>query len=373
MPPPIPLLLTPGPLTTSDATKRAMLRDWSARDDEFIALNRKICERLAALVGGDVTHVVVPMPGSGTLAVEAMLGSLVPRQGKAVILVNGVYGRRMATMCEYSGRAHRVAETPEHLAIDPAIVDALLVADPSITHVAMVDCETTSGVLNPLRAIAAVVAARGRCLLVDSMSAFGAVPIDANEIPFDALAASPAKCLEGIPGMSFVIARKSALARCSGNAPALNLDLYDQWQFMEREGRWRFTPPTHVMAALWRALEQLESEGGVRGREARYRRNISILIEGLRAIGLETLLPDELQGPVIVTVYSPADPNFTYREFYRRLRDEGYIIAPGKFSGADTFRIACIGCVGDSEIRGVLAAIRRTLASMGVSNFRKVA
>lgn len=362
-----PFLLTPGPLTTSDQTKRAMLRDWGSRDADFIALNKRVRDRLVAIAGGIGTHVAVPLQGSGTFAVEAMLGTFVPSAGKLLVLANGAYGRRMAQMCEYYGRAHTTYETAEDAPPDPAEVDTRLAKDPAITHVAIVHCETTSGILNPVADVAAVVAKRGRRLLVDSMSAFGALPIDAREIGIDALAASANKCLEGVPGMGFVIAREAALEGCDGNAASLSLDLYEQWRAMERNGQWRFTPPTHVIAAFARALEQHEAEGGVAGRGARYRRNCRVLVDGLRALGFETLLPERLQAPIIVTVHTPVDPRFDFARFYHALRDKGYVIYPGKLTVADTFRIGCIGAVAEAEMAGALAAIRDTLRELGVT------
>jgi len=368
MPPATPFLLTPGPLTTSEATKRAMLRDWGSRDTDFIALNKRVRDRLVALAGGAGTHVAVPLQGSGTFVVEAMLGSFVPRTGKLLILINGAYGRRMAEMCRYYGRAHVTCETAEDVPPDPAEVDARLAKDPAITHVAIVQCETTSGILNPVAEVARVVAARGRRLLIDAMSGFGALPLDAREIPFDAVAASSNKCLEGVPGMGFVVAREAALEECKGNAPSLSLDLYEQWRAMEKNGQWRFTPPTHVIAAFGSALEQHEAEGGVEGRGARYRRNCAILLQGLRRLGFETLLPDRLQAPIIITVLTPADPRFHFERFYDRLREKNYVIYPGKLTVADTFRIGCIGALGEQEMRGALAAIRETLTEFGVTN-----
>ena len=359
-------LLTPGPLTTSRATKEAMLRDWGSRDTDFIALNKRVRDRLVALAGGTGTHVAVPLQGSGTFSVEAMIGSFVPPTGKLLILVNGAYGRRMAQMCQYYRRAHLVYETPEDTPPDPAEVDRLLAKDAAITHVAIVHCETTSGILNPLAEVAAIVARRGRRLLIDAMSAFGALSLDAGEIAFDAMAASANKCLEGVPGMGFVIAREAALAECAGNATSLSLDLHEQWRAMERTGQWRFTPPTHVIAALARALEQHAAEGGVAGRGGRYRRNCRILIDGLRALGFETLLPVVLQAPIIVTVHMPADPRFHFERFYDRMLEQGYVIYTGKLTVADTFRIGCIGALGEREMRGALEAIRQTIREFGV-------
>jgi len=324
-------------------------------------------ERLVALAGGGGTHVAVPLQGSGTFAVEAMLGTFVPRAGKLLILANGAYGRRMAQMCRYSGRAHAVYETAEDMPPAPSEVGRRLAEDPGITHVAIVHCETTSGILNPVAEVASVVARHGRRLLIDAMSAFGALRVDAREIQFDALAASANKCLEGVPGIGFVIAREAALAECEGNAPALSLDLHDQWRAMERNGQWRFTPPTHVLAAFGSALEQHQAEGGIAGRGARYRRNCGILIEGLRGLGFETLLPERLQAPIIVTVHTPADPRFKFERFYESLREKGYVIYPGKLTVADTFRIGCIGALGEAEMRGALEAIGRTLGEFGVT------
>jgi 2-aminoethylphosphonate-pyruvate transaminase len=365
--PKIPFLLTPGPLTTADATKEAMLRDWGSRDGAFIALNRSIRERLVRLAGGEGSHVCVPLQGSGTFAVEAMLGTFVPRDGRLLIVVNGAYGHRMARMCKYMGRACVILETPEDTPPDPVAIDATLAADPAITHVAVVHCETTSGILNPIAAIASIVAARGRRLLIDSMSGFGALQVDAREIPFDALAASANKCLEGVPGMAFVIARQTALEACGGNAPTLSFDLLDQFQAMEKTAQWRFTPPTHVIAALAAAIDAHEAEGGVAGRGARYRGNCRILVEGMRALGFETLLPDALQAPIIVTFHMPRDPRFRFEVFYDGLRERGYVIYPGKLTVADSFRIGCIGQLHEAEMRGALAAVQAVLTEMGVT------
>lgn len=362
-----PYLLTPGPLTTSHATKEAMLHDWGSRDHAFIETNRRVRERLLALAGATGTHVCVPLQGSGTFAVEAAIGTFVPAPGKLLALVNGAYGRRIVKIRQIHRRACATLETPEDQPNDPRELDRALAADREITHVAAVYCETTSGILNPIEEIAAVTARHRRALIIDAMSAFGALPCDARKLPFDALVASSNKCLEGVPGMGFVIARREALARCQGNAPALSLDLYDQWVAMEGNGQWRFTPPTHVIFAFHQALAEHEQEGGVAGRGARYRRNCELLVKGMRALGFETLLPDALQAPIIVTFHTPADPRFKFEEFYERLNRRGFVIYPGKLTVADSFRIGCIGRLGEAEMRAALAAIRDTLAEMGVS------
>jgi 2-aminoethylphosphonate-pyruvate transaminase len=361
-----PLLFTPGPLTTSRAVKAAMVHDWGSRDAAFIAINREVMARIAAMAGGTGTHVTVPMQGSGTFAVEAMITTFVPRDGKLLLLVNGAYGQRAARIARIAGRATLVHETPEDTPVDVARLDAALAADPSITHVFAVHCETTSGILNPLADIVAVVARHGRRLLIDSMSAFAALEVDARQLCFDALAASSNKCLEGVPGLGFVVCRAEALAACAGNATTLVLDLHDQWQAFEKTGQYRFTPPIHVIVALGKAIEEHAAEGGVAGRGRRYRENCRVLVDGMRALGFRTLLPDALQAPIIVTFHMPKDPAFVFQAFYDRLKDRGYVIYPGKLTVADSFRMGCIGRLDESHMRGAVAAVREILAEMGV-------
>jgi 2-aminoethylphosphonate-pyruvate transaminase len=364
-----PLLLTPGPLTTAESTRHAMLHDWGSRDAAFIDMTARVRRRLVEIAGGG-DLVAVPIQGSGTFAVEAALGTFVPRDGKALILVNGAYGARMARICAVMGRAYATLETAEDVPPSAAAVDAALAADPGISHVAMVYCETTSGILNPVAEIAAVVAHRRRRLLLDAMSAFGALPLDMAALECDAVMASANKCLEGVPGIGFVIGRAAALQECEGRAHSVSLDLHDQWRYMDRTGQWRFTPPTHVLAAFDHALDLFLTEGGVAGRGARYRNNCRVLIDGLRGMGFETLLPDRLQAPIIVTVRTPADPRFHFETFYESLRERGYVIYPGKLTVADSFRVGCIGRVGEAEMRGALDAMRAVLKEMEVADCR---
>jgi 2-aminoethylphosphonate-pyruvate transaminase len=367
-PRPDPYLLTPGPLTTSKGVKEAMLRDLGSRDRDFIELNAWVRDRLLAIAGDTAGRVCVPLQGSGTFAVEAMLGTLVPADGRLLVLANGAYGQRMALIARRQGRNVLVLASPEDQPNDVHALDGALAADPSIGHVAVVHCETTSGMLNPIDEVAAITARHGRGLLIDAMSSFGALALGAGPIRFDALAASANKCLEGVPGLAFVIAREEALAASEGNAPSLALDLFDQWQAMEHSGQWRFTPPTHVLAALSQALAEHAAEGGALGRRARYEENCRILVAGMRELGFEPLLPERLQAPIIVTFRMPADPRFAFGDFYDRLREKGYVIYPGKLTLAPSFRIGCIGRIGAAEMRGALTAIGATLAEMGVES-----
>lgn len=362
-----PILLTPGPLTTAAETRAAMGRDFGSRDDDFIAINARVRQRLLAIANAAGSHVCVPIQGSGTFAVEAMLGTLVPKGGKALVLRNGAYGRRIADILARIGRACVTYDTAEETPPDPAEVDARLAADPALSHVVMVHCETTTGILNPLAEVARVVAGRGRAVLVDAMSSFGALPIDAAAMPFAALAASANKCLEGVPGLGFVLCRRQELTAAGGNAHSVALDLHAQAVAMDRDGQWRFTPPTQVIAALDRALDRHGAEGGTAGRGARYAANCRLLIDGLTAMGFATLLPPELQAPIIVTVRMPADPAFVFDAFYRRMREKGYVLYPGKLAGADSFRVGCIGAIGAEEIRGALAAMDAVLEELGTT------
>lgn len=363
-----PLLLTPGPLTTAPEVKQAMCRDLGSRDEAFISLSERIRERLLDIADARDTHVCVPLQGSGTFVVEAMLGSFVPADGEVLVLVNGAYGRRMLEICQRIGRRSRALDFDEHEPVDIVALDRLLTEEPGITHVALVHCETTTGIRNPLEAVADVVASHCRGLLVDAMSAFGALPADARRVSFDALVASSNKCLEGVPGVGFCLARRQALAAAQGNSHSLCLDLFDQWRALEHNGQWRFTPPTHCLLAFDRALDVFLSEGGVAGRAARYDGNRRVLVEGMRALGFETLLPDALQAPIIVTFLTPADPRFEFESFYAMLKSRGFVIYPGKLTGADTFRIGCIGHLGSADMHAALAAVREVLAALGVAS-----
>ncbi len=362
-----PYLLTPGPLTTAYEVKEAMLRDWGSWDADFRAMTAKLCARLVVLAGGG-DLVAVPMQGSGTFAVEAMLGTFVPKDGKALVLANGAYGLRAAETMRYLGRACTLIDKGDYLPPRRDEVAAALDADPTITHVVAIHCETSSGILNPVAEIAEAVRSRGRKLLVDSMSAFGAEPLDAHELGYDAMVSSANKCIEGVPGFGFVVAKRAALEAAAGNCHSLSLDLHAQWKYLEKTGQWRFTPPTHVVAAFLKALELHEAEGGVAGRGARYARNRDVMVAGMRALGFETLLKDRWLSPIIVTFFCPADPAFAFANFYDLMKAKGFIIYPGKLTVVDSFRIGCIGRMDEHVMRGVVRAAGEALAEMGVTS-----
>jgi len=364
-----PFLLTPGPLTTSAATKQAMLRDWGSWDDDFRAMTRDMRSRLLAMLGqGADDFDCVPVQGSGSFAVEAMLGSFIPRDGKALVLANGAYGLRSAQTMRYLGRDVVLLDKGDYLPPRGEEVAQILADDPDITHVVAIHCETSSGILNPVAEISEATYAAGRKLLIDSMSAFGAVPLEATQIRYEAMVSSANKCIEGVPGFGFVIARKSALAAAEGNSHSLSLDIHAQWAHMNKTGQWRFTPPTHVVAAFLQALSQHEAEGGVAGRGARYARNRDVMVAGMRDLGFETLLQDRWQSPIIVTFFCPDDPNFVFDRFYELMKDKGFIIYPGKLTVVDSFRIGCIGQMDEHIMRQVVDAAKESLADMGVAS-----
>jgi 2-aminoethylphosphonate-pyruvate transaminase len=362
-----PFLLTPGPLTTSRSVKLAMLHDWGSRDASFLRLNAELRESLLEIAGAAASdYIAVPIQGSGTFAVEAMLTSVVAPHGHILLLVNGAYGHRAKKICDIAKRRSIVFETPEDRVPKAAEVETILKENPSITHIFVVHCETTSGILNPLAEIADLARRYGRHLLVDAMSSFGAISISADELAITALAASSNKCLQGVPGFGFVICNRRVLDGCKDHATSLVLDLYDQYCGFERNGQWRFTPPTHVIAALHQAIAEMRLEGGVEGRGRRYRENCRVLIEGMQELGFLPLLSGPLQAPIIVTFHMPGDRNFDFQHFYDALKDRGYVIYPGKLTVADSFRIGCIGDLHTTHMRRLIAAVREILETMGV-------
>jgi len=361
-----PILLTPGPLTTSLETKQAMLRDWGSWDASFNAITASICKDLVAVVHGEASHVCVPLQGSGTFSVEAALSNVVPRDGKVLVPQNGAYCQRIVKILKYIGRASVALDVAEDRVVTGAMVEEALKADPTITHVAQVHCETGTGILNQLPEIAQACARQGKGLIVDAMSSFGAIDIDVSKYPIDAVVAASGKCIEGPPGMGFVIVRRSVLEKSQGNSHSLALDLHDQWTYMQKTTQWRFTPPTHVVAAFRVALDQFQAEGGTPARGARYRTNCDTLIDGMAALGFRTFLARNVQAPVIVTFHAPPDPAYNFKAFYERVKDRGYILYPGKLTQVETFRVGCIGAIDANEMRNVVSAVAETLREMGV-------
>jgi 2-aminoethylphosphonate-pyruvate transaminase len=361
-----PILLTPGPLSTSPQTREAMLRDWGSWDAAFNRMTHSVCAELVTIARGENDYVCVPLQGSGTFAVEAALGTLVPRQGCVLVPNNGAYCARLIRILQRMGIAYVELALREDEPVSAAAIEDAFKRHSRISHVAQVHLETSTGLLNPLDDIAAVCQRHGKSLIVDAMSSFGALPIDLRRGGIDALISASGKCLEGVPGMGFVIVRRSVLEQSEGRSPSLALDLHDQYVYMEKATQWRFTPPTHVVAALREALDQFVAQGGQAARGARYQQNCAALVSDMKALGFEPFLKPEVQAPVIVTFHAPRDPAWNFPDFYAAVREAGYVLYPGKLTQVETFRVGCIGAIDANELHSAVAAIDRTLKRLGI-------
>ena len=366
------LLLTPGPLTTSRRVREAMLRDYSTWDVDYNSLVNDIRGRLVRLASDQEGFTSVLMQGSGTFAVEAVIGSVVPSGGTLLVINNGAYGQRIATIAGRLGITHVQLQSGETNPPATADVDQILIAHPEVTHVAVVHCETTTGMLNPVADIGQVVKDHGCCYIVDAMSSLGGIPLTMEALEADYLVASANKCVQGVPGFGFVIARQQAIESIQGQARSLSLDLHDQWQEMEsKQGKWRFTSPTHTVCAFAEALAELEEEGGVPARHRRYTENQQRLVAGMQTMGFRTLLPAALQSPVITAFYDPV-PEFDFATFYDLLKKRRFVVYPGKVSRAQTFRIGTIGHVFPEDIDQLLVSVSEVLAEMQIDPFESI-
>ncbi len=361
------LLFTPGPLTTSLSVKQAMLHDAGSWDYEFNAVVAAVRERLLSLAGVSrkTGWETVLLQGSGTFGVEAVFQTCVPPEGKVAVLTNGAYGDRIVQMLQHARIAHTAVRAPEDQPVSPAALDESLSRDPAVTHVAVVHCETTTGILNPIEAVGGVCRKHGKINVVDAMSSFGAIPIDFEACGIDFLISSANKCVEGVPGFTFVLCRRALLTVCEGYARSLSLDLLGQLKGFEKNGQFRYTPPTHSLLAFNQALDEIEQEGGVAARGARYRHNHETLLAGMKELGFRPLLAPEVQSYIITAFLTPEDPRFAFVDFYRRLSDRGFIIYPGKLTKVDTFRIGNIGRLFPADLDQLVHAIRGALLEMG--------
>jgi len=356
------LLLTPGPLSTTKSVKAAMLRDLCTWDKDYNSLVEELRHTLVRLATHTEGYTAVLMQGSGTFCVEATIGTAVPRDGKLLVLVNGAYGARMVEIARrlyINVLSHDCGEVRRP---DLERLDHTLATDPGISHVAVVHCETTTGILNPVEAVGEIVKSYGRTYIVDAMSSFGGIPLDAARLGADFLISSANKCIQGVPGFGFVIAHREELERTKGRARSLSLDLYDQWREMEEKGgKWRFTSPTHVVHAFAQALKELEAEGGIEARHHRYQENHRILVEEMGWLNFSCLLPKEYQSPIITTFLNPAHPAYDFSRFYSDLKKRGFVIYPGKVTSLDTFRIGTIGDVHPADVRRLVTAVKASM------------
>ena len=363
------LLLTPGPLTTTRTVREAMMEEYSTWDVDYNNIVESIRNSLVRLaVRDDVnfnSFTSVLMPGSGTFSVESVVGSVIPSGGKLLVLNNGAYGARVATISRMLG-----IETVELSQVETELtnlneVEKILMEDSAISHVAMVHCETTTGMLNPAEAVGEIVRRLGRIYILDAMSSFGGIPISMESTGAHYLISSANKCVQGVPGFGFVIADRDQLESTKGLARSHSLDLYEQWREMESKGgKWRFTSPTHVVNAFACALEELDAEGGVEARHNRYLNNHKTLVEGMRSIGFKTLINDEFQSPIITSFHCPDLAAFDFQNFYDALKERGFVIYPGKVSNAECFRIGTIGDIFKDDILELLKRIEEVMSGL---------
>ena len=365
------LLLTPGPLTTTRTVRESMMQEYSTWDVDYNGIVQSIRTRLVELATSDAanpdTHTAVLMPGSGTFTVESVVGSVIPSDGKLLVLNNGAYGARITTIARMLKVDTVELGQAEIEPTDLGQVEQMLVDDPAITHVAMVHCETTTGMLNPVEAVGEIVRRLGRVFILDAMSSFGGIPMSMELTGAHYLISSANKCIQGVPGFGFVVADRAMLEATEGWSRSHSLDLFDQWREMETNGgKWRFTSPTHVVSAFARALDELKDEGGIEARHTRYIANQKTMVKGMRALGFRTLLGDDLQSPIITSFYYPDDAEFEFQKFYDALKSRGFVIYPGKVSHAQCFRIGSIGDVQPEDMTGLVGRISEVIDELGV-------
>lgn len=360
-------LFTPGPLTTSRSVKRAMQRDLGSRDSEFMGVVRGIRDHLLQLAGvsQDQGWEAVLMQGSGTFAIESVISSVTPSDGKWLVVINGAYGERILKIMERYGLSAQAIRCEENRLPDLKEIEAAL-AGGQITHLAVVHCETTSGIMNPIREIGEIAKAHGAVYFVDSMSAFGGVEFDFTACHIDFLVSSANKCVQGVPGFGFALCRRTSLEAIAGYARTISLDLLAQWQGLEANGQFRFTPPTHTLLAFAQALQELDDEGGVSARAARYQENHEACVRGMRAIGFSEYVPADLQGHIITSFLYPTE-DFDFETFYNRLNEKGFVIYPGKVTRADCFRVGHIGDLAVEDTLHLLTAVEEVMKEMSLA------
>ncbi len=362
-----PLLLTPGPVSVSRSTKEVMLKDRASGGDEFHADLNLARDYMVGLVNGKGAYTAIPLPGSATYANEAVIATLVPPGGKLLIHTNGVYGDRLIEICAHTGVPHATIRTPPFTPATGAQFEAALLADPAITHVMVVHCETSTGVLNPLDEIAEICRRHAKGLLIDAVASFGAIPLDAKKLGFQAVTVSSNKCMQGVPGIGWSVVQKTALENAKGNCRTLVLDIWDQNQHMDRTASFRFTPPTQVLAAFAQACREHEAEGGTPARLARYSANWRRLVDGMRQMGFTTVVPDHFASPIVATFHNPNQANFSFEKLFQGMKRRGFIIFPGRLALADTFRIGCMGNVNESDMAEAMDAVSETMQEMGIT------
>lgn len=346
-------LLTPGPLTTTESVKKEMLFDHCTWDDDYKNITQKIRTQILDFAHADKEiYTTVLMQGSGTFGVESVISSVIGKKEKCLFIVNGAYGERMIDIAKYHDLNYEVIKQEYNLLPDLEKIEEIIQCDNEITHIMMVHCETTTGILNDIKSVGEIAHKYSKVFMVDAMSSFGGIDIDINECKIDFLISSSNKCVQGVPGFSFIIANRKILVESKGKARSLSLDLYDQWIGMDKDGKWRFTSPTHVVLAFSKALDELEEEGGIVARSKRYSRNNRLLRDRLKSIGINSYLDEDIQSPIITTfIYD--NKEFDFEKMYSYIKDRGFAIYPGKLTEVDTFRVGNIGEIYEEDINNL--------------------
>jgi 2-aminoethylphosphonate-pyruvate transaminase len=363
------LLFTPGPLTTSQTVKEAMLEDMGSRDHAFMKAVKEIRTELLGLaqVSKEEGYECVLMQGSGTFGIESVISSIIKKENKLLVLANGAYGERIVKMAVIHHLNHMVLRFSEDEIVTPEAVEIFLNSNMEVTHVACIHSETTTGLFNPIEAIGAIIKKHNAIFIVDAMSSFGGVEMDMKQMHIDLLVSSSNKCIEGVPGFAFVLCKKTELEKAKDQARSLSLDLYQQWTGLESNGQFRFTPPTLSIMAFRQALKELKQEGGIKSREQRYKTNKKILDNGMAELGFKQYLRPEIQGHIITSFLYPDDPNFNFERFYNKLNNRGFVIYPGKLGKTDAFRIGNIGQIFPDDVKALVQAIKEVLEEEKIS------
>jgi 2-aminoethylphosphonate-pyruvate transaminase len=347
------ILLNPGPCTTTDAVKTALLApDVCPREDEFCAVLAGVREELVRVLALDPSeYAAVPLAGSATAAMEAAIASAVAPGGKLAVAINGAYGERMAHIADCYGIPVVRIGSAQSLELDVAGVERALAADPAITAFATVHHETTSGIRNPVERLLPALRARGVTTILDATSSYGALPIAPAADGIDLLFASSNKCLHGMPGLSFVIGRRELFAAMAARPPrGYYLDLGRQYRELEATRQMPFTPPVQVVYALARALDEWAAEGGQAGRFERYSARWEALVRGLDRLGLRRVLPRASESRILTSIHEPDHPGYSFSALHDHLKAGGVTVYPGKLAGRRTFRLAVMGDLSIADI-----------------------
>jgi 2-aminoethylphosphonate-pyruvate transaminase len=361
------LLFTPGPLTTSMLVKEAALADLGSRDTTFISLVNNIRRKLLMLAHvNSPEYETVIMQGSGTFGIESVVSSAIPMNGTLLNIINGAYGRRISEIAKIHSIPTIELIYEENRLPDYYEIESVLKENSQITHLAVIHGETTTGLLNPIEKIGEIASSYNISFILDAMSTFGAYDIDQKKLNISYLISSANKCIEGIPGFSFILAKRTELEKCKNQMRSLSLDLYAQWAGLNLNGQFRFTPPVHSLLSFNEALLELETEGGICARGLRYEENNSFLVAGMKKLGFELYLNDAVRSYIITSFFFPKHQNFFFDVFYSKLNERGFVIYPGKLSKVECFRIGNIGQIYISDIYKLLEAITIILKEMNV-------